>query len=37
VLNDDSTLSVPSGPGLGVRVIPERLSAVRLRYLALPG
>jgi len=24
VLNDDSTLSVPTGPGLGVRVIPER-------------
>ena len=36
-LNDDSTLSVPTGPGLGVRVIPERLAAVRLRYLALPG
>ena len=36
VLNDDSTLSVPSGPGLGVRIIPERLSAVRLRRLALP-
>jgi O-succinylbenzoate synthase len=37
VLNDDSTLSVPNGPGLGVRVIPERLAAVRLRHLALPG
>jgi len=36
VLNDDSTLSVPSGPGLGVLVIPERLSTVRLRRLALP-
>jgi O-succinylbenzoate synthase len=32
-LNDDSTLSVPAGPGLGVRVIPERLAAVRLRHL----
>ena len=37
VLNDDSTLSVPAGPGLGVQVIPERLAAARLRYLALPG
>jgi O-succinylbenzoate synthase len=34
VLNDDSTLSVPAGPGLGVRVIPERLAAVCLRHLA---
>ena len=33
VLNDDSTLSVPSGPGLGVRVDPKRLAAARLRYL----
>jgi O-succinylbenzoate synthase len=32
VLNDDSTLSVPTGPGLGVRVIVERLDAVRLRH-----
>jgi O-succinylbenzoate synthase len=35
-LNEDSTISVPAGPGLGVRVIPERLAAVRLRHLALP-
>ena len=35
-LNDDSTLSIPTGPGLGVRVIPERLSAVQLRHLVLP-
>ena len=34
VLNDDSTLSVPAGPGLGVHVIPERLAAVRVRHLA---
>ena len=27
VLNDDSTLSVPTEPGLGVCVIPERLAA----------
>ena len=33
LLNDDSTVSVPTGPGLGVRVIPERLAAARLRYL----
>jgi O-succinylbenzoate synthase len=35
VLNDDSTLSVPAGPGLGVQVIPERLAAARQRHLAL--
>ena len=34
VLNDDSTLSVPAGPGLGVRVVPERMASVRQRYLA---
>ena len=34
VLNDDSTLSVPTEPGLGVYVIPERLAAARLRHLA---
>ncbi len=31
LLNDDSTISVPTAPGLGVRVIPERLAAARLR------
>jgi O-succinylbenzoate synthase len=36
VLNDDSTISVPSKPGLGVDVIPERLTAFRLRHLAIP-
>jgi O-succinylbenzoate synthase len=36
ILNDDSTLSVPSGPGLGVRVFPEWLAAFRLRHMALP-
>jgi O-succinylbenzoate synthase len=35
-LNGDSTLSVPSRPGLGVDVIPDRLSRVRLRHHALP-
>jgi len=34
VLNDDSTLSVPSDPGLGVHVVPERLAAARLRHLS---
>ena len=34
VLDDDSTLSVPTGPGLGVRVVPERLDAARRRHLA---
>ncbi|MEE8392201.1 MAG: o-succinylbenzoate synthase [Anaerolineae bacterium] len=33
VLNDDSTLSVPSAPGLGVQVVPERLAAARVRRL----
>jgi O-succinylbenzoate synthase len=33
VLNDDSTLSVPSGPGLGVRVDPERLVSARVNHL----
>jgi O-succinylbenzoate synthase len=36
VLNPDSTLSVPGGPGLGVRLIPERLAAFRLRQVAQP-
>ncbi len=31
VLNDDSTITVPSGPGLGVRLLPARLAAWRLR------
>ena len=34
VLNDDSTLSVPDAPGLSVQVVPERLSAARLRCVA---
>jgi O-succinylbenzoate synthase len=32
VLNDDSTLSVPTQPGLGVTVIPKNLAAVRQRH-----
>ena len=35
-LNPNSTISVPAGPGLGVRILPERLAAVRLRRLVLP-
>lgn len=34
VLNDDSTISVPSLPGLGVQIIPERISKYRKEYLA---
>ena len=32
VLNDDSTLSVPEGPGLGVDLLPSRLDEVRVRF-----
>lgn len=35
VLNSDSTITVPSGPGLGVQIMPERLAAARVRHLAL--
>jgi O-succinylbenzoate synthase len=35
VLNKDSTLTVPTEPGLGVRVIPERLVAARQRHYAV--
>ncbi|NJO04506.1 MAG: o-succinylbenzoate synthase [Chloroflexaceae bacterium] len=31
VLNTDSTVTVPTGPGLGVEVIPARLAAARQR------
>ncbi len=34
VLNADSTLSLPTGAGLGVAIIPERLAAARLRHLS---
>lgn len=37
VLNADSSLTVPAGPGLGVHVIPEQLAAARLRHMALRG
>ncbi|MGD9030568.1 MAG: o-succinylbenzoate synthase [Anaerolineae bacterium] len=33
LLADDSTVAVPAGPGLGVRVDLKRLAAVRLRHL----
>jgi O-succinylbenzoate synthase len=32
LLNDDSTMSVLDDPGLGVRVVPEQLHAVRQRH-----
>ncbi len=32
VLNSDSTMSVPDDPGLGVRILPEQLHAVRQRH-----
>ncbi len=36
-LNDDSTLSVPTEPGLGVRVLPARVCAARLQHLSQSG
>ncbi len=35
VLNAGSTITVPDGPGIGVQVLPERLAAAKVRYLAL--
>lgn len=34
-LNPDSTIDVPTTPGLGVRVLPQRLAAAQVRHLAL--
>jgi O-succinylbenzoate synthase len=34
VLNEDSTLSVPAGPGLGVGVLSNRLDAARVHHLS---
>ncbi|MFN8458339.1 MAG: o-succinylbenzoate synthase [Anaerolineae bacterium] len=31
---EDSTITVPSGPGIGVKVVPERLSKVRRKFAA---
>lgn len=31
-LNADSTLSVPAGPGLGVKVLPSRMEQIRVRF-----
>lgn len=36
-LNADSTVSVPTGPGLGVTVLAERLAATRLRHSVFAG
>lgn len=35
VLNADSTITVPTGPGIGVAVLPERLAATRVRELRI--
>lgn len=35
-LNSNSTISVPAGPGLGVRVMADQLAKVRLRHMVLP-
>ncbi len=35
VLEHDGTITVPTGPGLGVRVVPERLERATQRRLAL--
>lgn len=35
VLNSDSTIDVPTGPGLGVQVLRERLAAVTRRAIGL--
>jgi O-succinylbenzoate synthase len=32
ILNNDSTLTVPSKPGIGVNIVPDRLSQYRIRY-----
>jgi len=34
-LNDDSTISVPTGAGIGVEVLPERLTTYRQQFLSL--
>jgi O-succinylbenzoate synthase len=36
VLNSDSTLTVPSKPGIGVEPVPDRLSRYRVRYKSFP-
>jgi len=36
-LNEDSTLTVPHGAGLGVHVIPEHLATARVRHLVCKG
>jgi o-succinylbenzoate synthase len=33
-LNDDSTITVPTAPGIGVSILPERLQRYRLRHYA---
>lgn len=33
---EDSTITTPTGPGIGVEVMPERVKKFRVNYLALP-
>jgi O-succinylbenzoate synthase len=33
---EDSTITVPTGPGIGVEVVMERVKKFRVNYLALP-
>lgn len=35
VVNDDSTMTVPTGPGIGVAVVPERLAAATQRRVTV--
>ncbi len=34
-INEDGTLSVPAGKGLGVHIVPERLKALTIRQDAI--
>ncbi len=36
-LNDDGTMTVPTGPGIGVRVVPERVEAATVRRAVIRG
>jgi len=36
VLNNDSTITVPSKPGIGVEIIPDRLAHYRIKYQSFP-
>ena len=36
VLNTDSTITVPSKPGIGVEIIPDRLAHYKIKYQSFP-